>query len=176
MASTQHLIHLPLNQKRSERVALTAHSLLRAAQSRETLCACRKHKADPSSGMRGIAIMLHACEKIDLYGFRDTQGYRTWYWDKYPGFKMTLYHPQCLQARQPQDRCRFTCFRDLHALAFRSFATPLVRGQNTTRCFLPPSPTQLLLTPSRPPPDPLGLDTDSVEWTVQTLLSHLITR
>jgi len=47
----------------------------------------RKHKADPSSGMRGIAIMLHACETLDLYGFRDTAGYRTWYWDKYPGYK-----------------------------------------------------------------------------------------
>uniref|UniRef100_A0A061RB19 beta-galactoside alpha-(2,6)-sialyltransferase n=1 Tax=Tetraselmis sp. GSL018 TaxID=582737 RepID=A0A061RB19_9CHLO len=46
----------------------------------------REKKTMPSTGMRGV--LLHICEKIDVYGFGGASGsFREWYWNKYKGFK-----------------------------------------------------------------------------------------
>jgi len=38
--------------------------------------------------MRALAMMLHVCKTVDLYGFRGVVGYRSWYWEKYQGFQV----------------------------------------------------------------------------------------
>mmetsp|Transcript_4584 Transcript_4584/g.8636 ORF Transcript_4584/g.8636 Transcript_4584/m.8636 type:complete len:485 (-) Transcript_4584:144-1598(-) len=47
----------------------------------------RQKGFDPSSGMRALGILLHVCRHVDMYGFRGVEGFRAWYWDKYPGYK-----------------------------------------------------------------------------------------
>mmetsp|Transcript_2389 Transcript_2389/g.5645 ORF Transcript_2389/g.5645 Transcript_2389/m.5645 type:complete len:438 (+) Transcript_2389:177-1490(+) len=48
----------------------------------------REKKTMPSTGMRALGVLLHICEKIDVYGFGGASGsFREWYWNKYKGFK-----------------------------------------------------------------------------------------
>lgn len=57
------------------------------------LVSSRQKGFDPSSGMRALGILLHVCRHVDMYGFRGVEGFRAWYWDKYPGYKVSSYVP-----------------------------------------------------------------------------------
>eukprot|EP00976_Prorocentrum_cordatum_P076269 1182236-Prorocentrum_minimum.AAC.4 len=43
-----------------------------------------------STGLKGLAILLHTCAHVYVYGFIPddvaTDNFRSWYWDKYPGY------------------------------------------------------------------------------------------
>jgi hypothetical protein len=51
--------------------------------------------------MRALAIMLHVCKTVDLYGFRGVTGFRSWYWEKYKGFQVRVL-PQRLYTSRPR--------------------------------------------------------------------------
>jgi len=54
----------------------------------------RENKASPSSGLRGLTILLHVCKHVDIYGMGGSTDFRNWYWDKYPG----------LEGKPPKDK------------------------------------------------------------------------
>jgi len=47
----------------------------------------RKKGSTPSSGIKMLMILMHVCQKVDVYGLGGGGDYRVWYWNKYPGFK-----------------------------------------------------------------------------------------
>ena len=71
-------------------------------KARGELCRRRAHTppADPSSGLKALALLLHVCQSVDLYGFvastsSEHAGYLSWYYDKYPGYKVLLLSLTC---------------------------------------------------------------------------------
>lgn len=75
----------------------------RSAPSGRRARRCSTKGVEPSSGMRALAIMLHVCKTVDLYGFRGVVGYRSWYWEKYHGFQVRVFtqRPDAFRLRRP---------------------------------------------------------------------------
>eukprot|EP00976_Prorocentrum_cordatum_P088249 1187236-Prorocentrum_minimum.AAC.3 len=62
---------------------------------------CRENHASPSSGLRGLTILLHVCKHVDVYGMGGSTDFRAWYWDKYPGLEVRKGLHTCFRVWAP---------------------------------------------------------------------------